>query len=84
MYSEATWALVSWGTQIWLSITLDPDYLPDDLFVSTIFKQDIMFTNGWKPFWRNGWRCSIKKVFLQISQNFQKNARARVSILIKL
>ena len=45
MYSEAAWALVSWGTQIWLLITLDPDYLPDDLFVSTIFKQDIMFTN---------------------------------------
>ena len=45
MYSEAAWALVSWGTQVWLLITLDPDYLPDDLFVSTIFKQDIMFTN---------------------------------------
>ena len=45
MYSEAAWALVSWGTQIWLLITLDPDYLPDNLFVSTIFKQDIMFTN---------------------------------------
>ena len=45
MYSEAAWALVSWGTQIWLLITLDPDYLPDDLFVSTIFKQDITFTN---------------------------------------
>ena len=45
MYSKAAWALVSWGTQIWLLITLDPDYLPDDLFVSTIFKQDIMFTN---------------------------------------
>ena len=29
-------------------------------------------------------RCSIKKVFLEISQNSQKNTCARVSVLIKL
>ena len=29
-------------------------------------------------------RCSVKKVFLQISQNLQENTRARVSFLIKL
>ena len=29
-------------------------------------------------------RCSVKKVFLQISQNSQENTSARVSFLIKL
>ena len=29
-------------------------------------------------------RCSVKKVFLEISQNLQENACARVSFLIKL
>ena len=29
-------------------------------------------------------RCSIKKVFLEISQNAQENTCARVSFLIKL
>ena len=29
-------------------------------------------------------RCSVKKVFLKISQNSQKNTFARVSFLIKL
>ena len=29
-------------------------------------------------------RCSVKKLFLEISQNSQENARARVSFLIKL
>ena len=29
-------------------------------------------------------RCSVKKVFLEISQNAQKNTRTRVSFLIKL
>ena len=28
-------------------------------------------------------RCSVKKVFLKISQNFQENTCARVSFLIK-
>ena len=31
-----------------------------------------------------GQRCSVKKVFLEISQNSQKNNCARVSFLIKL
>ena len=30
------------------------------------------------------WRCSVKKVFLKISQNSQENTCARVSFLIKL
>ena len=29
-------------------------------------------------------RCSVEKVFLEISQNAQENTYARVSILIKL
>ena len=29
-------------------------------------------------------RCSVKKVFLEISQNSQENTSARVSFLIKL
>ena len=29
-------------------------------------------------------RCSVKKVFLEVSQNSQENACARVSFLIKL
>ena len=29
-------------------------------------------------------RCSMKKVFLEFSQNSQENSRARVSFLIKL
>ena len=29
-------------------------------------------------------RCSVKKVFLEISQNLQENACARVSFVIKL
>ena len=29
-------------------------------------------------------RCSVKKMFLEISQNSQKNTCARVSFLIKL
>ena len=35
-------------------------------------------------FWSNHYRCSIKKVFLIIFQNPQKNTCARVSFLIKL
>ena len=30
------------------------------------------------------WRCSVKKVFLEISQNSQENTCARISFLIKL
>ena len=30
------------------------------------------------------WRCSLKKVFLEISQNLQENVCARISFLIKL
>ena len=30
------------------------------------------------------WRCSVKKVFLEISQNSQENICARISFLIKL
>ena len=30
------------------------------------------------------WRCSVKKVFLEISQNSQENTCARVSLLMKL
>ena len=30
------------------------------------------------------WRCSVKKLFLEISQNSQENSCARVSFLIKL
>ena len=30
------------------------------------------------------WRCSVKKVFLEISQNSQKNTCAKVFYLIKL
>ena len=30
------------------------------------------------------WRCSVKKMFLEILQNSQENTRARVSFLIKL
>ena len=30
------------------------------------------------------WKCSIEKVFLEISQNSQENTCARVSFLIKL
>ena len=30
------------------------------------------------------WRCSVKKVLLEISQNSQENTRARDSFLIKL
>ena len=29
------------------------------------------------------WRCSVKKTFIEISQNSQENACARVSFLIK-
>ena len=28
------------------------------------------------------WKCSVKKVFLEISQNLQENTSARVSFLI--
>ena len=34
MYSEVAWVPVSSGTQVQSQIILDPDYLPDDLFVS--------------------------------------------------
>ena len=30
------------------------------------------------------WRCSVEKVFLEISQNSQENTCARVSFLITL
>ena len=30
------------------------------------------------------WRCSVKKVFLEISQNSNENVCARVSFLMKL
>ena len=34
MYAEVAWVLVSSGTQAQPQVTLDPDYLPDYLFVS--------------------------------------------------
>ena len=34
MYAEVAWVLVSSGTQVQPQIILDPDYLPDYLFVS--------------------------------------------------
>ena len=34
MYSEVAWILISLGTQIQQQIILDPDYLPDHLFIS--------------------------------------------------
>ena len=34
MYSEVAWVLVSSGTQVQSQIILEPDYLPDHLFVS--------------------------------------------------
>ena len=45
-----------------------------------------------RAFWKNKFisqeavvqRCSVKKVFLEISQNSQENTCARVSFLIKL
>ena len=33
MYAEVAWVLVSSGTQVQPQILLDPDYLPDYLFV---------------------------------------------------
>ena len=34
MYAEVDWVLVSSGTQVQPQIILDPDYLPDYLYVS--------------------------------------------------
>ena len=34
MYAEVAWVLVSSGTQVQPQVILDPDYLPDYLFVS--------------------------------------------------
>ena len=37
------------------------------------------------PTWRRShWKCSIKKVFLKISQNWQKNTHVGVFLLIKM
>ena len=38
----------------------------------------------WQMFRSSHQRCSMKKVFLEISQNSQKNTCARASFLIKL
>ena len=37
-----------------------------------------------KRFRSSHWRCSVKKMFLEISQNSQENTCARISLLIKL
>ena len=42
MYAEVAWVLVSLGTQIQLQIILDPDYLPDYLFVSDNYEITII------------------------------------------
>ena len=58
-------------------------------FKMIILKQEQMFLNyTFKLKWWNieavGQRCSVKKVFLEISQNWQENSCTRFSFLIKL
>ena len=45
--------------------------------------EKLKYTNGLQPA-AVFWRCSVKKMFLKISQNSQANTIARVSFLIKL
>ena len=43
--------------------------------------------SNWHAFEQNAeavvWRCSVKKLFLEFSQNSQENTCARVSLLIR-
>ena len=49
MYAEVAWVLVSSGTQVQPQIILDPDYLPDYLFVSDDY-EITMITRQMTPF----------------------------------
>ena len=51
-------------------------------YVSKLSKHSLRF--HFSCFGSNYRRCSIKKVFLKMSQNLQENISARVSVLIKL
>ena len=58
-----------------LEVTLEPfpaDYFRTDK-ISDIVQTEAVI-----------WSCSVKKVFLEFSQNSQENTCARVSFLIKL
>ena len=53
--------------------------------VSTFFYQkEVLFPRVWLLTEAFVWRCSVEKVFLEISQNSQENTCARASFLIKL
>ena len=56
-----------------------------------VFTRNVIFRYSQKPWMRLTFRteavvqeCSVKKLFLEISQNSQENARARASFSIKL
>ena len=51
--------------------------------IRLVIKTSLYFTHQQKPE-PVARRCSVKRVFLEISQNSQENNRARVSFLIKL
>ena len=70
------------------------DELDIELFIDLVRQYPVIWNthlNGFKDYNKKvAWieavvqRCSVKKVFLEISQNSQENTCARVSFLIKL
>ena len=56
MYAEVAWVLVYSRTQVQLQIILDPDYLPDHLFVSDD-SEITMLTRQMTPFFSSALRA---------------------------
>ena len=62
MYTEVAWVLVSSGTQVQPQIILDPDYLPDYLFVSDDY-EITMITRQMTPFFSSALRGLFVGIF---------------------
>ena len=59
-------------------------FFTDHLKHKTVNKTTCRMPSAVPHRWSNHRRCSVKKVFLEFSQNSQKNACARVSFFLKL
>ena len=72
MYAEVAWVLVSLGTQVQPQIILDPDYLPDYLFVSDDY-EITMITRQNDPIFSSALRALSVGYFIFSFQDLQNS-----------
>ena len=72
MYAEVAWVLVSSGTQVQPQIILDPDYLPDYLFVSDDY-EITMITRQNDPIFSSALRALSVGYFIFSFQDLQNS-----------